>query len=479
MATTPTPQISTLQWALKAGLPLIASHTRDRINAQAVVHHLTGKVPIALTTELMKDLSTNLEEGGIYYCGASSIKNASSTQLYGVFAESGASLIVYNDPSPSDAYFNSGPMPTPPELVMSFLANAIDKEQAIELLPILGGLTIKEVTEAYRLTHERDGKITPRGVGETRKALFAAVQGVQLVDTTLPLYWPSEALEEYAGPENMHFFLHDDKNPRLRPRGLMLKGVPGVGKTAYAKYLANKWGIPLLRLGVEIHGKYVGQSEQNFANAIAQVDAQEPAILLLDEVEKMVGNSREETSGTTQKVLSQMLWWLQEHKSRVLTIMTCNDINIVPPELYRAGRIDDEVELVGLLSKEGVKFAESLVDTYDFDVEKVDPYETIEMATRRLYQEGSERGLDGKLTPTYSESKRVAHGEIEAAVVRSMKTLLSQAPPPVTTVTVQLPQAEEPVVLTGALLNATQDSDNPPGEVAPALEPSSAEGEAS
>lgn len=414
-------------WAVEAQLPLVAVSTRDRINAEAVIHHLTGKKPVDLGTLGPKLNLQELDPENLYTVGAKSIAGQSAKGLYELMVSKSSTLVVFNHEHVPNEFFDAGVLPTPAQLITEFLSAVMSLKDVEAIIPSLGGLTIKEVTEVYRMTMARDEKITPPGVAVTRKALFAGTRGVTLVDTTLPLYWPQAALEAYAGAENEHFFLHDEKNPRLWPRGLMLVGPPGVGKTAYAKNLANQWNIPLLRLSVEIHQKYVGQSEENFARALQQVDQQEPCILLWDEVEKMFGNAGNESSGTTQKVLSQALWWLQEHRSRVLNIMTSNDLSSVPPELYRSGRIDQVVELTGLKVGDALKFAEALVDTYEFDAGAMDPYDLVSSEVKELF-------LDGQITlptgskPNYSDTKQVPHGAIDAAVVRAMKaTLLPKA----------------------------------------------------
>ena len=113
-------------------------------------------------------------------------------------------------------------------------------------------------------------------------------------------------------------------------------------------------GVPLYR--VDIGGtknKYVGQSEANLLSNFSRIDAEEPAIALLDEVEK-VFLTKEGDGGTTTSMLSQMLWWLAEHRSRVLTIMTTNNSKALPRELYREGRIDAVMLFEGLDKDEAV-----------------------------------------------------------------------------------------------------------------------------
>ena len=109
------------------------------------------------------------------------------------------------------------------------------------------------------------------------------------------------------------------------PRGLLIDGPPGVGKTAASKWLAEQFGVPLYR--VDIGGtknKYVGQSESNMLTNLSRLDHEEPCVALLDEVEKVFATSNSDSSGTTSTMLSQLLWWLAERRTRVLVIMTTN-----------------------------------------------------------------------------------------------------------------------------------------------------------
>jgi SpoVK/Ycf46/Vps4 family AAA+-type ATPase len=94
--------------------------------------------------------------------------------------------------------------------------------------------------------------------------------------------------------------------------------------------------------------KYVGESEQNMLTNLARLDHEEPCIALIDEVEKIFNTSNNDTSGTTSTMLSQLLWWLAEHKSRVLVMMTTNAATKLPKELYREGRIDKTLVFKGL-----------------------------------------------------------------------------------------------------------------------------------
>jgi SpoVK/Ycf46/Vps4 family AAA+-type ATPase len=110
--------------------------------------------------------------------------------------------------------------------------------------------------------------------------------------------------------------------------------------------------------------KYVGQSEQNMLTNLMRLDHEEPAVALLDEVEKVFASSNTDSSGTTSTMLSQLLWWLAERQSRVLVIMTTNNAKALPKELYREGRVDQAMMFNGLTEIEAQEFVSDVLKTF-------------------------------------------------------------------------------------------------------------------
>lgn len=132
--------------------------------------------------------------------------------------------------------------------------------------------------------------------------------------------------------------------------------VHNTGKTTAAKRIASSFGVPLYRLDIgAMKGKYVGDSEGNLLAALAQVDQVEPCVVLFDEVEKVFETTGD--SGVTASMLSQLLWWLAEHKTKVFSVMTTNNKDRIPEELYREGRID------GVMLFQGI---DNLTEGYEF-----------------------------------------------------------------------------------------------------------------
>ena len=132
--------------------------------------------------------------------------------------------------------------------------------------------------------------------------------------------------------------------PHKRPRGVLLLGVPGTGKSAFAKALGEETGRPTVVLDVgALMGSLVGQTEGNIRQALRIADAMAPAILFIDECEKAlsgVASSGQTDSGVSARLFGSLLTWMNDHTSDVYLVATCNDISKLPPEFSRAERFD-------------------------------------------------------------------------------------------------------------------------------------------
>ncbi|MGB2950818.1 MAG: AAA family ATPase [Rhodococcus sp. (in: high G+C Gram-positive bacteria)] len=125
------------------------------------------------------------------------------------------------------------------------------------------------------------------------------------------------------------------------PKGVLLVGVPGCGKSLSAKAIAAEWKLPLYRLDMaSILGMYVGVSESRLKEALDTADRIAPCILWVDEIEKALAGGNSD-SGTTTRLIGQFLFWLQESTSKVFMVATANDVSALPPELLRKGRFDE------------------------------------------------------------------------------------------------------------------------------------------
>jgi len=153
------------------------------------------------------------------------------------------------------------------------------------------------------------------------------------------------------------------------PRGVLLVGVPGCGKSLSAKAIAVGWNLPLYRLDLStIHGQYLGQSEGRLKEALATADHVAPCVLWIDEIEKGLAGATSGSSdgGTSTRLVGQFLFWLQEARARVFVVATANDVSRLPPELLRRGRFDElffvdlptpaeRAEIVNIYTQRGLK----------------------------------------------------------------------------------------------------------------------------
>ena len=225
-----------------------------------------------------------------------------------------------------------------------------DREAVVEAAL---GLTEREAEDAFALSLVRtrceDGaaRLAPEHVAR-QKANAINRSGV------LEFHEPSESMEQVGGlGELKTWFAKRSKafTPEAReyglpsPRGVMLIGVAGCGKSLIAKALSNAWGKPLLRLDMgRMFGSLVGQSEAQMRRALATAEACSPCILFMDEAEKGLagaGSSGQTDSGTTARVSGTFLSWMQDRTAPVFVVATCNSVASLPPEWLRKGRWDD------------------------------------------------------------------------------------------------------------------------------------------
>lgn len=128
------------------------------------------------------------------------------------------------------------------------------------------------------------------------------------------------------------------------PRGVLVAGVPGTGKSAIAKAVASEWKLPLLRLDFgSLFGSLLGETESRLRHALKIVEAVAPVVLVVDEIEKAIGGANSSTNtdgGVTSRVLGYFLTWLQERTAPVFVFFTANNVDLLPPEFLRSGRLD-------------------------------------------------------------------------------------------------------------------------------------------
>lgn len=128
------------------------------------------------------------------------------------------------------------------------------------------------------------------------------------------------------------------------PRGVLILGVQGSGKSLAAKAIATAWQRPLLRMDVgALYDRYIGESEKRLRDALRQAEMMAPIVLWIDEIEKGFASAASQSSdgGLSKRMFGSLLTWMQEHSAPVFLVATANDIEALPPELLRKGRFDE------------------------------------------------------------------------------------------------------------------------------------------
>lgn len=211
------------------------------------------------------------------------------------------------------------------------------------LLDSAAGLTLSEAENAFALSAvETGGQLEPSIVAREKMRL---VRNTGYLEVS-----PAVPVDSIGGLDQLKSYLRDEvagnfRDPVLAVRGILLTGIPGTGKSLAAKACGSVLGLPVIRFDIAAcKGSLVGQSEANIRNATRLVEAIAPCVLWVDEIEKALGgfrSSAQTDGGTTLGIVGHLLTWLQEHKSPIFTIATCNDFHALPPELTRAGRFDE------------------------------------------------------------------------------------------------------------------------------------------
>ena len=217
------------------------------------------------------------------------------------------------------------------------------------------GLTEFEIDNLLAAAFANDGMFTRSDL----KLIFDQKQQMIMKSGILEMIPLKERPEDIGGLENLKLWL--DKKSKVfksinkaiefgvnMPKGVLIAGVPGCGKSLCAKVTAQMFEVPLLRLDMgKIMGKYVGESEENMRKAITLAEAISPCILWIDELEKAFAGVNGTGNEVTVRLFGTFLTWMQEKTSSTFVVATANDITKLPPELMRKGRFD-EIFYVGL-----------------------------------------------------------------------------------------------------------------------------------
>ncbi|MCH8551494.1 MAG: AAA family ATPase [Natronospirillum sp.] len=219
-----------------------------------------------------------------------------------------------------------------------------DRTAVRKLVANLRGVSHSDARRLVRTAIFEDGAITLDDLPEINQAKFELMD----MDGVLTYEFDTAVFSEVGGLDNLKAWLEQRRDsfvqadhPLDPPRGLMLLGVQGGGKSLAAKAVAGLWRVPLLRMDIgALYNKYHGESERNLRESLRLADRVAPCVLWMDEIEKGIAVG-DQDGGVSRRMLGTLLTWMAERSSRVLLVATSNDIRQLPPELVRKGRLDE------------------------------------------------------------------------------------------------------------------------------------------
>ena len=223
-----------------------------------------------------------------------------------------------------------------------------DKEE--ELIDAALGLTLNEIENAFTRAIVRDNCLGPDDIEQVLEEKKQIIRKSRLLE----YYEHSEDFSQVGGLRNLKEWLVKRKQAFSeraeefglpQPKGILLLGVQGCGKSLIAKTISHLWRMPLLKLDMgSLFSSYMGSSEENLRKAIKTAETISPCIMWIDELEKSlagVKSSSASDAGTTARMVGSLLTWLQEKSKPVFVVATANDVTQLPPELLRKGRFDE------------------------------------------------------------------------------------------------------------------------------------------
>ena len=224
----------------------------------------------------------------------------------------------------------------------------LDGQTLALLTSHLRGVTESDVQRLVRGAIYDDGAITQSDMAHVNKAKFELMD----MNNILSFEYDTAQFAQVGGLRGLKRWLAERKQAFVQlasaesedvvdtPKGLMLLGVQGGGKSLAAKAIAALWQVPLLRLDMgALYNKFHGETERNLRDTLQLADNVSPCVLWMDEIEKSLSSS--DTEGLSQRVLGTLLTWMAERTTPVFIVATSNDISRLPPELLRKGRLDE------------------------------------------------------------------------------------------------------------------------------------------
>jgi SpoVK/Ycf46/Vps4 family AAA+-type ATPase len=229
------------------------------------------------------------------------------------------------------------------------ITTTLTKRQLEQIVQTLRGLTCSEAAKVIAAAIYQDSSLSAEDlpqIVEGKRNLLQSAGSLEAINVNV-------VIDEIGGLTHLKQWLAHRRHAASQearafgldpPRGMLLLGVQGCGKSLCAKAVAADWNLPLLRLdpGV-LYQKFVGETEHRLRETLAQAEAMSPAVLWVDEIEKAFASANADSAdgGLSQRMFGTLLSWMQDHTSPLFLVATANNISALPPELMRKGRFDE------------------------------------------------------------------------------------------------------------------------------------------
>lgn len=247
------------------------------------------------------------------------------------------------------------------EFILSHKIKSFDRAQTEQVATLLSGYTAMQLTTLFRYVLKSPAGFTHKELcrmSAQKDKLFGKVASITRVNVGDVHVAGLDGVKKWLERKQQIFFAPKtelDKKHISPPKGILLVGVPGCGKSLSARLIAAEWQLPLYRFDIgALFDKYVGESEKNLRIALDYVESVSPCVLWIDEIEKELSTTGD--NDTSKRILGTFLYWLQEFGDRVFLVATANNISLMPPELFRKGRLS-EIFFVDLPSRDERKSA--------------------------------------------------------------------------------------------------------------------------
>jgi len=365
-------QMAVFEWSVAQGLTRSQGNCHNRWTNEYAPPGTQKPPPLEDTTEPVDALKhiEELQFQAIYWMKdlgphlADEVVRRQLREVIQQFSQNRSTLVITGhsitlppDISQDVVYFDLK-LPEPDELYQAIsevvrslkgrISVEIKPEGINDLVQAMRGMTLQQARKVIAFAALDDGKLTEEDVKRVLQRKVQVLHEEGLLDYIPPEMNPAQlggfdGLKQWLKRARVGFSAQAKAFNLPAPRGILIVGIQGCGKSLAAKTIAREWQMPLLKLDAgRLYDKFIGESEKNFRRAVTLAETMSPAILWIDEIEKSMGQSDSDADGgLSRRLFGYFLTWLQEKAGDVFVVATANDLSRIPPELLRKGRFDE------------------------------------------------------------------------------------------------------------------------------------------